>query len=88
MHRLGQILFCLGTVVWILGGSAAHAQQAGPLVIDGGTLIDGNGGTPIADAVVVIQGNKIATVGRKGQTNYPANAQVIGADGKFIVPGL
>ena len=88
MHRLGQILFCLGTVVWILGGSAAHAQQAGPLVIDGGTLIDGNGGTPITDAVVVIQGNKIATVGRKGQTNYPANAQVIRADGKFIVPGL
>jgi imidazolonepropionase-like amidohydrolase len=64
------------------------AQQAGPLVIDGGTLIDGNGGTPITDAVVIIQGDRIATVGRRGQTTIPANAQVIRADGKYILPGL
>jgi hypothetical protein len=62
--------------------------QAPPLVIDGGTLIDGNGGAPVRDALVIIQGNKITTVARKGQTSYPANAQVIRADGKFIIPGL
>jgi imidazolonepropionase-like amidohydrolase len=58
------------------------------LVIEGGTLIDGNGGTPVRDAVIVITGNKIASVSRKGQLSYPSNAQVIKADGKFILPGL
>jgi hypothetical protein len=66
---------------------AAQAQQPA-LVIEGGTLIDGNGGAPVQDAVVVIQGNKITSVSRKGQAAYPANAQVIKADGKFILPGL
>ena len=57
-------------------------------MIEGGTLIDGNGGAPVRDSLIIIQGNKIAAVSRKGQTSYPPNAQVIKADGKFIVPGL
>src|ERR1700730_4866037 len=58
------------------------------LVIEGRPLIDGNGGTPVLDAVIVITGNKIASVSRKGQLSYPPNAQVIKAGGKFILPGL
>jgi len=53
------------------------------LVIEGGTLIDGNGGTPVREAVIVTTGNKIASVSRKGQLSYPPNAQVIKAGGKF-----
>lgn len=68
--------------------AAAPAQQSAVLVIEGGTLIDGNGASPVRDAVVVIRGNKIETVSRKGRTSYPAGAQVIRADGKFILPGL
>ena len=65
---------------------AAFGQTA--VVIEGGTLIDGNGGTPLADSVVIVQGNKITAVSRKGQVTYPANAQIIKADGKFVLPGL
>jgi predicted amidohydrolase len=68
--------------------STAHAQQAPALVIEGGTLIDGNGGAPVQDSVVVIQGNKITNVSRKGQVPYPANALIIKADGKYVLPGL
>src|SRR5271155_3011070 len=68
--------------------SLVHAQQAAALVIEGGTLIDGNGGAPVRDAVVVIEGNKITHVSRKGQITYPANAVIIRADGKFVLPGL
>jgi hypothetical protein len=57
------------------------------LVIDGGTLIDGNGGAPVRDAQIVIQGNKIAKIGKKGDA-VPTGARVIRADGKFILPGL
>jgi len=41
--------------------TCALAQPAA-LVIDGGTLIDGNGGALVPGAVVVIQGTKITTV--------------------------
>jgi hypothetical protein len=66
----------------------AQAQQPSGLVIEGGTLIDGNGGAPIQDSVVIIQGNKITAVSKKGQLSYPENTQLIQADGKFILPGL
>ncbi|OFW45213.1 MAG: hypothetical protein A3J28_08300 [Acidobacteria bacterium RIFCSPLOWO2_12_FULL_60_22] len=65
-----------------------QAQQPPALVIEGGTLIDGNGGTPVRDALVIIQGNKITVVSRKGQVPYPANARIIKADGKYLLPGL
>jgi len=59
-----------------------------PLVIEGGTLIDGNGGAPVENAVIVIDGKLIKTVGRKGEVRYPRNAQVLNAEGKYILPGL
>lgn len=79
-------LFAAVAAVWLAPHAAAQAPA--PLVIDGGTLIDGNGGTPVTDAVVIVQGDRIATVSRRGQATIPANAQVVRADGKFILPGL
>lgn len=66
----------------------AQGQEPAALVIEGGTLIDGKGGAPVPDALIIIRGNKIETVSRKGQASYPAGAQVLKADGKFILPGL
>ena len=51
---------------------STYAQQPAALVIEGGTLIDGNGGAPVQDSVVVIQGSKITAVSRKGQAAIPA----------------
>ena len=67
-------------------GLSAQAQQA--VVIQGGTLIDGNGGAPVPDSVIVIQGNRIGAVGPRGQVNVPAGAQVIDATGRYVIPGL
>ncbi len=77
--------FCLVSIE-----TAAQTQQQQPpvLVIEGGTLIDGNGGTPVRDAVIIIRGNRIETVSRKGEVSYPAGARVLQADGKYILPGL
>ena len=57
-------------------------------VISGGTLIDGNRGKPLKNAVVVIQGNRITSVGTKGAVKIPRNARIIAAENKFILPGL
>lgn len=66
----------------------ARAQNAPTLVVEGATLIDGNGGAPLADSVIVMTGNRITSVGRKGQVSYPPNTRVIDASGKFIMPGM
>ena len=62
--------------------------QGQATVIEGGTLIDGNGGAPVPDAVLVIEGETIARISQKGKVPYPAGARVIKADGKFVLPGL
>jgi imidazolonepropionase-like amidohydrolase len=72
-----------------LGGPAtvtAQGQQV--LVIQGGTLIDGNGGAPIENSVIVVEGNTITAAGPAGSVQVPNGAQVIDASGKWITPGL
>src|ERR1041385_7086736 len=77
----------LFTIAIFLGSISALAQTP-VVVLEGGTLIDGTGRNPISDAVVVIEGNRIKSVGTKGQVSYPSNARVINTDGKTILPGL
>jgi len=72
----------------LAAADAAAQGQGQTLVIQGGTLIDGNGGAPVPNSVIVIQGNRISAVGRAGQVQVPAGAQVINAAGKWITPGL
>ena len=58
------------------------------LVIKGGTLIDGTGRPPLANSVIVIEGDRITAVGEQGQVSIPPDARTIEAAGKFILPGL
>jgi hypothetical protein len=77
-------------VVASMQSPAVVAQESDPdiLVIEGGTLIDGNGGPPVRDALIIIRDNRIETVASSGQARYPAGARVLDADGKFILPGF
>ena len=64
------------------------AQQNGTLVVRGGTLIDGTGAAPVANATVLIRDGKITAVGGAGAVRVPAGARVIDAKGKWVIPGL
>lgn len=59
-------------------------------VIKGGILIDGTGNTPVKDAVIIIEGKTITTIGKKSEVVIPKvdNVEIIEADGKTIMPGL
>ena len=57
-------------------------------VILHGTLIDGTGAAPVADSAIVVRGKCIEAVGRAGVTPIPADAEVIDATGKTVMPGI
>jgi len=66
----------------------AAAQQSAWLVIQGGTLIDATGRPPVEDAVIVVERERIKTVGKRGDIAVPRGARVIDVKGKTILPGL
>ena len=64
------------------------AAQPSRIAIVGGTVIDGNGGPPIRDAVVLLDGPKIAAIGPRASVTIPSGTQTVDAQGRWIVPGL
>ena len=66
----------------------AISASAQMLVLSGGRVIDGYGGPPIENAVVVIDGNTIQAVGPEGSVAIPPNARVIDTNGFTVMPGL
>jgi imidazolonepropionase-like amidohydrolase len=76
------------SVLFAVSSAVAVAAQESVLVLEGGTLIDGRGGAPIEDAVVVVRDDRIAAIGRRGQIPVPAGATVIQTTGQTILPGL
>ncbi len=77
------------TAVLAVAAVAACGSQ-GPkrLALAGGTLIDGSGGPPRPDAVVVIRDGKIETVASRAGFSLPKHTTEIDARGKWIVPGF
>src|SRR5262245_22813382 len=67
----------------------AHAQSSGPQkALVGGTLIDGFGGPPLRNSVVLIEGAKIVAIGQVGTLAVPQGAEVISTEGMSVLPGL
>jgi hypothetical protein len=58
------------------------------LVIQGGTVIDVRTGRLAPNSSVLVRGERIVQVGPASQVQAPAGAQVVNAEGKFIMPGL
>ena len=88
LRRLAPFLASL-----IVAAPAAAAPRVRPvadsvIAIVGATLIDGNGGAALTDAVVIVTGRRISAVGRRADTRIPRGARVIDATGKFLVPGF
>ena len=63
------------------------AGEINPIVILNSRLIDGNGGRPLENASIMIEGNRFSRVAQ-GKIDFPSNARVIDAQGKTVLPGF
>jgi imidazolonepropionase-like amidohydrolase len=52
------------------------------------TIIDGNGGTPLRDASMVVSNGRIVDLGPSAKIKAPLNADVIDLSRQFIIPGI
>lgn len=66
----------------------ARPDSTRVIAITGATLIDGNGGPPVPDAVVLVSGERIITAGPRASTTIPPQAETVDARGFTLLPGL
>ncbi len=69
----------------ILISSHAFAQTK---ALVGGTLIDGYGGKPLLNSVIIIEGERIKAIGTVGNIEIPKGAEIISTEGMSVMPGL
>ena len=82
-------LLCVALgLVMGMGCGAEAVHPDGPLVLRGATLIDGTGGPPLLDAVVVIRNGRIVAVGPEGEVDVPEGAREEDVRGRFLLPGF
>ncbi len=86
LTRSTAALFVAGALALV--AAAATPLQAQKKALVGGRLIDGYGGAPLANSVVLIDGEKIVAVGRQGEVAIPDGAEVISTEGMDVLPGL
>jgi len=67
---------------------AAESPAPKQLALVGGRLIDGFGGRPLADSVILIDGDTIEAVGTVESLPVPAGYEVISTEGMDVLPGL
>ncbi|HWF89377.1 MAG TPA: amidohydrolase family protein [Pyrinomonadaceae bacterium] len=79
-------IFLLLILPVLLLARAQPDRTQGPIVLTHATIIDVTGTTPRHDVTVVITTDRISAIG--DHVSLPADAQVVDATGKFLIPGL
>ena len=80
MKNILLLLLCLCSITLL--------SQNNTKALVGGTLIDGFGGTPIKNSIIIIEGEKIKAIGQVGNFDIPDNAEIISTEGMSVMPGL
>ena len=88
MRRV-NVVAVAATVALVVCGLAGPARaQTGVTAFEGARLIVGDGGAPIDNATVVVEGAKIIQAGRAADVQVPAGAARVSLAGKTVMPML
>ncbi|HEY0783604.1 MAG TPA: hypothetical protein VGE98_14185, partial [Thermoanaerobaculia bacterium] len=89
---LSERLFVSTPQGWRIAVTSAFPALPGvpppPRALVGATLLDGNGGAPVADSAVVLRDGKIDCAGTRAACPVPEGVQTLDLTGKFLTPGL
>jgi imidazolonepropionase-like amidohydrolase len=61
-------------------------SSAGSIAVVAARMFDGTGAPPVADAVVIVDGDRIRAAGPRARVQVPADAEMIST--RFVMPGL
>ena len=75
-------------VLLLLTVFVTTAYAAGTTAIVGGTVVDLEGKAPIENAVIIVEGERIAAIDEAGKVIIPKDAEQIDASGAWLIPGL
>ena len=80
--------FVMGTAA--LGLLLGACAEPGPprTALMGATILDGRGGTPLRDGVVLIRGGTIEAIGSREDVLLPRGTKQVDVAGSWIIPGL
>lgn len=88
MHGSSHLLIvslALGLVPTLASAQGAAGRTT---AIVGASVVNLNGGPAVTNAAVIIEGDRVVTIGPAASTPIPPGAEVIRAAGKWVVPGL
>ncbi len=86
LRRLGLLSLALVNL-FSCSLDSATSQSSPPIVIAGGTVIDGTPKPPQPNSVIVVRDGKIAAIGAQGSVEIPADAKRTNATGLYVTPG-
>ena len=88
MHKLKWLAVAITAAIVVATPAVAQKPENAVklIAIRAGLLMDGLGGPPLADAVILIENDTIKSVGQK--TAIPAGAQIIDLSRSTVLPGL
>jgi len=84
--KLRIVLLLIVAALLLAQAKPNHTQAS--LVLTHASIIDVTGAAPRRDTTVVITGDRISAIGDTANISVPADARVVDATGKFLIPGL
>jgi imidazolonepropionase-like amidohydrolase len=83
-----NVIAGVAVIVQLLQTQPPSASQPNVKAFTGFTLIDGTGGSPVPNAVLVVRDRRIVSAGPASKTRAPDGAEQIDLSGRVVMPGL
>jgi imidazolonepropionase-like amidohydrolase len=90
LRRASSVRTRLATAATLAALSVCQllAAQQPTLALVGGRVLDGFGGPPVEDGVVLVAGDRVVAVGPRAEVDVPAGVRAISTEGMTVLPGL
>ncbi|HQR17306.1 MAG TPA: amidohydrolase family protein [Gemmatimonadales bacterium] len=84
--RTKMVIGSAALVLLLLGACAEPGPPRTALM--GATILDGRGGTPLRDGVILVRGSTIEAIGSREDIPLPRGTEQVDVAGSWIIPGL